>query len=358
MAKRKKATEGKNLIGVDIGSSSIKLCELTETRSGETALVRFETYALPAQTVVDGHIMDTGSVVSGLKHLFRKTKRRDVAMRAGGHSVIIKKLSLPLMTPQELQEQINWEAEQHIPFSLSEVNIDYQVLRRRPEHGQMDLLLVAAKREEMSDIVNLATEAGLKPRIVDLDAFAVQNVFEQSYGAPKETDPPVALIHIGASTTTINVLHQGISAFTRDLNRGGEAITSRLQKELNLSREQAEEHKKHSPDSRSMPKDAPAVIDSVTDEIAGEVQRSLDFFLATSGQQNISTIYLSGGSALSPSLRNSIAKRSETSVAVLDPLKGITTDASKFDIASLSEQASQLCVALGLALRKEKERPL
>ena len=126
--------------------------------------MRFGYHPLPAQTIVDGHIMNAGAIVDGLDRLFHKVKRRDVALRVSGHSVIIKKITMPLMTAAELAEQINWEAEQHIPFELADVQIDYQVVTRREDQGQMDVLLVAAKKEEIGDLTNLALEAKLRPQ--------------------------------------------------------------------------------------------------------------------------------------------------------------------------------------------------
>ena len=158
-------SEGKNQVGVDIGSSSIKVAEIREKRGGARALVGFGFHPLPTETIVDGHIMNSGAIVEGLQKLFHKAKRRDVALRVSGHSVIIKKITMPQMTMAELEEQISWEAEQHIPFDLAEVQIDWSVLIQRPEQGQMDVLLVAAKKEEISDLTNLAVEAKLRPRI-------------------------------------------------------------------------------------------------------------------------------------------------------------------------------------------------
>jgi type IV pilus assembly protein PilM len=159
-------SEGKNLVGVDIGSSSIKLCEIKEGRGGKRTLTRFGYHPLPSQTIVDGHVINSGAVVEGLDKLFHKQKNRDVALRVSGHSVIIKKITMPLMTPAELREQINWEAEQHIPFDLAEVEMDWQILQQRQEQRQMDVLLVAAKKEEVNDLTNLAVEARSEERRV------------------------------------------------------------------------------------------------------------------------------------------------------------------------------------------------
>ncbi len=348
------ASEGRNLVGVDIGSSSIKVCEVKEGRKGVRSLVRFGYHPLPPETIVDGHIINSNAVVEGLEKLFHKVKRRNVAMRASGHSVIIKKITMPLMTHAELSEQITWEAEQHIPFDLAEVHIDYQVLHERGDQGQMDVLLVAAKREEISDLTNLAVEARLKPMVVDLDAFTVQNVYEQGYGIPD--GQTIVLIHVGASLTTVNILADGTTAFTRDIANGGNAITEEIQRQLSIGREEAEAYKCGGDGRGIVPREVPEIIGQVVDQLAGEVQRSLDFFLATSGEGGLSNIYVSGGTAQLRGLLSAIQERSRVPVEALDPLRVAPPDPKTVDPASLTGRASQAVVAMGLALRKERER--
>jgi type IV pilus assembly protein PilM len=346
------ASEGKNLVGVDIGSSSIKVAELVEKR-GVLSLVRFGFHPLPPQTIVDGHIMNSGAIVEGLEKLFHKQKRRNVAMRANGHSVIIKKITMPQMTMSELDEQINWEAEQHIPFDLAEVQIDYQVLQSRAEQGQMDVLLVAAKREEITDLTNLAMEARLRPMVVDLDAFTVQNVFEAGY-ADVMAGQTVVLIHVGASLTTINIIANGIPAFTRDIPSGGNRISEEIQRALGISQEEAEAYKIG--DGQGMvPQEVPQIIQQSVDGLAGEIQRSLDFYLATSGDRSVAQIFLSGGTANVQSLAAAIQQRSRVGVELLDPLRVAPSD-PKMDQSQLAGRASQAVVAIGLALRKEREQ--
>jgi len=348
------ASEGKNLVGVDIGSTSIKVVEIKEGRRGARKLLRFGFHPLPAETIVDGHIINSGAVVEGLEKLFHKSKRRNVALRASGHSVIIKKIAMPLMTDAELGEQIGWEAEQHIPFDLAEVHIDYQVLHRREDEGQMDVLLVAAKKEEISDLTNLAIEARLTPKVVDLDAFTVQNVFESGYGmaTPEET---VVLIHVGASLTTVNIIADSTTAFTRDIANGGNAITEDIQRQLGISREEAEAYKCGGDGRGIVPREVPEIINQVVEQLAGEIQRSLDFYLATSGERDLSRIYVSGGTANVRALLDAIHDRARVPVEALDPLRVAQPDA-KVDPLSLQGRTSQAVVAMGLALRKEKER--
>jgi type IV pilus assembly protein PilM len=349
--------EGKNLVGVDIGTSSIKVCQLKEARKGY-ALIRFGYTPLPAQTIVDGHVMNSQAVVEGLHRVFAEAriKQKDVALSISGQAVIIRKITVPLMTAAELDEQIQWEAEQHIPFDIKDVHVDYEVLRRRPEAGQMDLLLVAAKRDEINDYTQIARTARLKPLVIDIDAFTVQNLFEYTRGIPP--DQTFAVINVGASLASINIISRGYSAFTRDIANGGNYITEQIQKQLGVTFEQAEEFKIAAVvgGSASVPAQVPQVVDVVCDSIAGEIQRSLDFFLATSGEPEMHRIFLTGGSSNIPSLSVAIGRRSRVNVEVIQPMENIAVDAKEVNTQALQARAAQLCVALGLAMRKDKEK--
>jgi type IV pilus assembly protein PilM len=347
--------EGNNLVGVDIGSSSIKVCQLKDGRKG-LELIRLGYAPLPPQTIVDGHVMNSGAVIETLSRLFqdKKIKSRDVAMSVSGQSVIIRKITVPMMTAAELAEQIQWEAEQHIPFDIKDVQIDYEVLRKRPEAGQMDLLLVAAKRDEIQDYAQLARDAKLRPQVVDIDAFTIQNVFEFSRGLPP--DHTVALINVGASLSTLNIVARGVSTFTRDITNGGNFISDEIRKRLNISFEQAEGLKCGRPEMGSPPPQLPQIVEGVVDSIAGEIQRSLDFFMATSGEAEIARIFLTGGTAKLPLLAQAIERRSRAPVEVFSPLEKIGVDATAVDPAALAALGPQLAVALGLSMRKDKEK--
>lgn len=349
------ASEGKNLVGVDIGSNSIKVVEIDENRKGERRITRFGHHVLPPQTVVDGHIMSPGAIVEGLDKLFHKSKKRDVAIRASGHSVIIKKITVPFMTAAELAEQINWEAEQHIPFDLADVRIDYQVLAQRQQQGQMDVLLVAAKKEEIQEVVDLAQEAKLRVKVVDLDAFAVQNAFETGYGLAA-TGQTVVLLHVGASLTTLNILANGTTAFTRDVANAGNAITEEIQRRLNITQEEAEAYKCGG-GRGIVPQEVPQIISQAVETLAGEIQRSLDFYLATSGEADIHKVIVSGGSANLHALLDSIGKRARVLCEPFDLTRLAPIDPKLVDANEFQARAAQAVVAGGLALRKDKERP-
>jgi len=357
--------DGNNLVGVDIGSSSIKVCQIKETRKGRS-LHKLAYAQLPPQTIVDGHIMNAGVVTETLSRLFadNQIKQKNVAISVSGQSVIIRKITVPMMTPAELDEQIQWEAEQHIPFDIKDVQIDYEVLKRQPERGQMDLLLVAAKRDEINDYAQFVREARLKPLVVDIDAFTVQNLFETARGFPP--DQTLALINLGASLSSLNIITGGVSAFTRDIASGGNVITEEIQRQTGVSFEQAESYKcgeggGDAGDGSAfrggmVPQQVHEVIESVCDTIAAEIQRSLDFFMATSGESEIHRIFVTGGTANLTTLRNAIQRRAKTPVEFFNPVENLSIDGRAVPEPLLRERAAQLAVAVGLSLRKEKEK--
>jgi type IV pilus assembly protein PilM len=347
--------EGKNLVGVDIGASSIKVVQLKEQRKRLT-VARYGYAPLPPQTIVDGHVMNAGVITEALLKIFsdQKISQRDVAIGIYGQSVIVRKITVPMMTPAELDEQISWEAEQHIPFDIKVMSIDYEVLKRRPEAGQMDLLLVAAKKDEINDYASILREAKLRPIIVDINAFTIQNIFEQQYGLPE--DGTVALLNVGAAVSSLNVVSKGVSAFTREITNAGQAITEEIRKQCNVSYEQAEAYKCGGGPTEIIPQEVHQIITQACDTLAGEIQRSLDFYLATSGESEIGQIYVSGGSAYLAPLAKSIEKRARVPVKLLDPLVNLQLDPKAVNEPELRARAAQLVVALGLSLRCDREK--
>lgn len=345
--------EGKTLVGVDIGASSIKVVQLKESKK-RLSVVKWGYAPLPPQAIVDGNIMNSGAVTDALAQIFRDSKitQKEVAIGVAGQSVIIRKITVPMMTDEELAQQINWEAEQHIPFDIKVMSIDYAILKKRPEQGQMDLLLVAAKKEEINEFANLLRTSKLKPVVVDINAFTVQNVFERAYGLTD--DQSFAILNVGASISSLNVISKGVSAFTREITNAGNSITEEIQRQMGVPFEQAEEFKLAFAAGQDVPPPVRTAINNACETLAGEVQRSLDFYLATSGESEIARISLCGGSASLPPLAASIEKRARVPVTVFDPLtnmgvEGVTNE------PGLRSRAAQLAVAIGLALRSEKE---
>jgi type IV pilus assembly protein PilM len=234
--------KGKLAVGLDIGSSSVKVILLKEhRRRGHLgyALQSFGMKPLPPEAIVDGALMNSTAIVQAIQELMAelRVKQREVAIGVSGHSVIIKKIAMPRMSQEELEESIQWEAEQYIPFDVKDVNIDTQILAQEANDatGQMDVLLVAAKKDMINDYTTVVSEAGLSPVVVDVDAFAVQNMFDVNYEAP--TSDTVVLINAGASVININIVSRGVTTFTRDVTIGGNQFTEEIQKQLNVSYE-------------------------------------------------------------------------------------------------------------------------
>jgi type IV pilus assembly protein PilM len=350
--------KSKLALGLDIGSSSVKLVQLREKKGGY-ALQAFAMAKLPPETIVDGALMNSAAVVQAIQDLVagQKLKVKDVAIGVRGHSVIIKKISLPRMSQEELDESIQWEAEQYIPFDVKDVNIDTQILTPEADAaGQMDVLLVAAKKDMINDYTSVCAEAGLQATVVDVDAFAVQNAYEASYdAAPGET---VVLINVGASVTNVNILANGTTTFTRDVTMGGNSFTEEIQKQLNISYDEAEALKVggQGESDAVVPQEVERVIQGVAEQLAGEIQRSLDFYAATAADNRIARVYLAGGTARIPALFKVIEQRAAVPVEIMNPFKAIEIDNRKFDPLLLTQAAAAATVAVGLALRRAGDK--
>jgi type IV pilus assembly protein PilM len=343
----------KPALGLDIGSATVKLVQLKEKRGGYM-LQAFGSAPLPPEAIVDGALMNSAAIVQAIQDLVaeQKVKAREVAIGVRGHSVIIKKISLPRMSQEELDESIQWEAEQYIPFDVKDVNIDTQILTPEGDAaGQMDVLLVAAKKDMINDYTSVCAEAGLQATVVDVDAFAVQNAYEANY----EVDPSqtVVLINVGAAVSNINIIARGITTFTRDISLGGNAFTEEIQKQLNISYDEAEALKVggQGESDAVVPQEVERVIQGVADQMGGEIQRSLDFYSSTAADSRIARVYLSGGTARIPALFKVIEARAGVPVEILNPFKNVEIDNKRFDPAAILAAAPSAAVGVGLALR-------
>ena len=341
---------GRGTIGLDIGSGYLKLVQLKDTKGGYE-LELFDMLPLPPELIVDGSIIDSLRLVDSLKELARKArvKTKDVTISiAGLASVIVKRVSLPDMSEDELSESIKFEAEQYIPFDIDDVNLDFQILGPKEEPGQMDLILVAVKKDIINEYLSVVKEAGFNCQIVDVNSFALENIYEINYEIEPEKN--VALVNIGASTMNMNILKGGISVFTRDSAVGSNLHTEVLQREFNLTYEVAERLKRGEPVENISPQDAFSVMELASEEIIGEVNRSLEYF-----HEDIHEIVLSGGCALIKDFPNLLAEKIRVETKLLQPFKNIKI-AKQFDLSFIEEMAPMAAVAAGLALRRPGDR--
>jgi type IV pilus assembly protein PilM len=348
----------KTLMGLDIGSSAVKAIELKPTGKGYR-VTAIGVEPIPPDSIVDGAIIDGGAVSDAVRRLFANAqfRARDVAASLSGNSVIVKKITLPAMTEQELAESIYWEAEQYIPFDIQDVHLDYEVLTPPgggAAQGTIDVLLVAAKKDKIGDYTSVITQAGRTPVVVDVDAFALQNAYEVNYGF--EPGVTVALLNAGASATNINILHGPQSVFTRDISMGGNAFTEAVQRELGLPYELAEQLKKGQDVEGASYEDARPVLKAMTDNILLEVEKTFDFFKATASSDRIDQIVLSGGASRVDGFAEALAARFGTDVISFDPFRQVSLDSAKLGAISPEELAPVAAVALGLALRKVGDR--
>ena len=350
-------SRNKPLVAIDIGSHSIKLVQLK--KAGKSYhLQNFGVMPLRPESIVDGTVMDAGTVVEGIRNLIRmeKTKVKDVVTAISGQSVIVKKIRMPEMTEKELAESIMWEAEQHIPFEISEVNIDFQIMPPStdtaiPHDNQMDVLLIAARKSKMEDYISLLNEAGLNPVIVDSDVFALENGYELNND--DEESRIVALVDIGASAMNINILKDGVTLFQRDIAMGGNHYTAAFQQEFDISYEEAEALKMGVgfTDECGAEQVLPLLV-SVSEELREELQRSLEFFRSTIIDEPIEKMVISGGCACIKGLDQLLSRRLGLPVAVADPFRNIHYSGKAFDPEYLQEMAPVAAVGVGLAMRR------
>jgi type IV pilus assembly protein PilM len=347
----------KSVVGLDIGSSAVKAVELKAT-GNSYRVAAFGSQPVPPDSIVDGAIIDAGAVADAIRRLFegnKAFKAKDVCASLSGNAVIVKKITLPVMTQAELDESIYWEAEQYIPFDVQDVNLDYQILDpgTGPEsRGSMEVLLVAAKKDKIGDYTGVIAQAGRTAVVVDVDAFALQNAYETNYGL--DPGQVVVLLNAGASAINVNIIHGDQSVFTRDVSIGGNAYTEALQKDLDLPYEAAEQLKKGIPVDGATFEEAKHVLRAITDNVLLEVQKTFDFFKATASSDHIDKIVVSGGASRVEGFYEMLAERFGTPVEEFDPFKTITWD-QKIE-ADVAEAASTGAVAVGLALRRVGDR--
>jgi type IV pilus assembly protein PilM len=348
----------KAVVGLDIGSSSVKAVELKPAGQGYR-VAAFATAPVPPDSIVDGAIIDGAAVADAIRRVFdhkKAFKTKDVAASLSGNAVIVKKINLPVMTEAELAESVYWEAEQYIPFDIQDVNLDYQILDpgTGPDgKGTMDVLLVAAKKEKIADYTGVIAQAGRVPVVVDVDVFALQNAYEVNYGV--EPGAVVVLLNAGASAININILSGDQSLFTRDISIGGNAYTEALQKELGLPFDTAEQLKRGEGMNGHTFAEVQPVLHAMTDNVLLEIQKTFDFFKATAASNRIDRIVLSGGASQVDGFEAALQDRFGTPVEMFDPFRQIAFDAHKLH-ADAAEVTPLAAIAVGLALRKAGDR--
>jgi type IV pilus assembly protein PilM len=334
---------------LDIGSSAVKLIELQKKRGGYH-MSAFSSVALPEDTVVDGEIINHTAVVDAVKAAIKegRPKGKLVCISVAGASVIIKHILMPPAKPQELDDQVYWEAEQYIPFEMSEISLDYEIVNPDAGDGKMDVLLVAAKKDSIEKRDSVVRDCGLATEFVDVDAIALANVFWSNYDLASGAG--AILIDIGSNHTKINVVDVKTTLFTRDVAVGGKNLSQEIQNKLNISAQEAETIKIDACVSGQIPDEIAPIINMISESITLEVRRSIDFYSAANQGVQISGIYLAGGSCRIPGLQKMLEEMTGLPTDFLNPFAKITYD-KKFNEQFIGAIAPLAVVPLGLALR-------
>jgi type IV pilus assembly protein PilM len=340
------------LIGLDIGTNSVKLVQLAQKKGGY-ALKKFHMAPLAPEAIVDGAVMDSGSIIEVVREMIasNKVKGKRAAISISGYSVIIKKISINYMSEDELAESIEWEAAQYIPFDIEDVNIDFQILDENTENPeQMNVLLVAAKKDIINDYETLMLESGLEAAVIDVDSFALETMYENNY--ENIQNEVVALINIGSSMMNFNIMKDGMSALTRDVSMGGKQTTEEIQKQFGLQYEEAEELKVGPEENWANYNDLNLLVKTASDNFASEIQRSLDFFYANYPEDRVDRIVLCGGVAKTKGLAELIEERLSIPTILVNPFNAVQVPPKEFDPEYLESIAPIAAVGVGLAMRR------
>ncbi len=342
----------KPIVGLDIGSSAIKLVEAEKKRSG-WVVHNFTSVMLPEDSIIDGEIVNHAAVVEAIKNLVRESSinTKQVCTSVAGSSVIIKHITIPKTGPKELEDQVYWEAEQYIPFDMQEISLDFDVVQEDMGDGKMDILLVAAKKDFIEKRLATVRECGLQPNVLDVDVLALANVFWENY--EMTPDNAVILVDVGASLTKINIVSHNTTLFTRDVAVGGKNLTQEVQNKLGISFQEAEVLKVDACSTGQIPEEVLPLVTAISENIALEIRRSLDFYAASPVQLPVTGVFLCGGASRIPGLVNMLAEILGLPIEYLNPFNKVACSGRQFNEEFLTAISSSAAVPVGLALRNE-----
>lgn len=341
---------GKTTVGLDIGSHSVKVVELT--RSGKAMkLSRYAVVELAPGTIVDGEVVNRDHLVSAVGDAVTKAgiKPRGVNSAVSGRSVIVRRIPMEKMTEAQARQAIHWEAEQHIPFRVDEVSIDFKIINEEAGPGQMEVLLVAAKKEVIHLHRGLIQGAGLRTASVDLEQFALLRAYQHAYN-PSE-DECVTILNIGADNTNLVIAKNGIPSFNRDLAIGGTRFVEAVQRFLGFDYETAEGVLRGNLPEGVSADDVKNAVSSVIQELSTSVRRSFISFQASGESTRIDKMYISGGCSLMPELTSILSEQHGLPVERFSPFRNIQVEPGLVTDEEQPALDALLAVATGLALR-------
>ncbi len=337
----------KSTVGLDIGSSSIKVVEIAQDRAGDR-LVNYGISEPLSEAIVDGEIMDRQMVHEAITNLMesRQIRNRNVVTAVSGRAVIVKKILMDRLNEEDAKEAIQWEAEQHVPYDINDVSLDFQIINPNVDQKKMQVLLVAAKKDMIQNHAEIIREAGLSPVIIDVDSFAIQNAVEANYELiPGET---IALLNIGAEITNLNIIRDQVPHFTKDLSVGANSFVEAIQRRHNVSQAEALNALRGRGDGGI---DVASIVQATCEDLSVQIDRAIAFLKSAGDAERVDRILVSGGSARVPGLTQVLSARHQVSVDVVNPIQRLRFDPGLFGGDSPESVAPVLTVAVGLALR-------
>lgn len=339
---------GQNLLGLSIGTSSIKAVELTK-KGNAWAISNFGMIQLPEDAIVDREVVNSVAVVENIKTLISqaKIKTKTVCLSLTGSSIIIKRLQVESASDKELQEAVFWEAEQYIPFDISDCILDFHKIGKTAD-GKYDVLLVAAKRSSLEAYMACVEQAGLQPKVVDIDYFALHNLFEANY--PSAQSGAACIVDIGASSTKIIISSKGVTVFNKDVGMGGKTLTTEIQKQMGVGFEDAEMLKQGA-GNEGAPQQVSELMAIMSENLGDEIKRTIDFYAASASDAPITLVLLSGGGAKIPGLLQVVEQRTGLPTQMINPFQSVGYDEKKINPDFLNEIAPIAAIPVGLALR-------
>lgn len=341
----------KKLLGLDIGSTSIKICELDVGR-GRATLQSFMMVPLPSGTIGGGEIIDINRVGSSIAKMVKdlKSNRKSAAIGLWGTSVFIKRISIPKVDPKLIREQLRFEAEQHIPFDINNVSLSHHTLPFVTSPETIDILLIAAQNEVLKQYVQVAAMGGLSTSVVDVSGFALANLYEFNYG--KDTSSTNIVLNIGSQVTNFIAIETGEVAFCRDIPVGGNSYNAELSKNFGLTYQEAESLKLSASKGQEVPEGVSQTITQVNEQIIDEIRSTIDFLKVTNQGLKVSKVYFTGGGSLTPGLIDGMSKVLELPFETLNPYRKVASG-KKLNTGYMQQIAPFVSIALGLGLRQE-----
>lgn len=341
----------KRVLGLDIGTSQTKIVELSPGKTKK--LLNYGIAKVLPDAIVEGEIIDRQAVFDSILSIIESKgfTTKDVVIGIAGRDVIIKRIIMDRMSEADTRGQIRWEAEQYVPFDIKEVTLDYDVVNPKFGENQQEVVIVAAKNELIENLISLLKELNLNPVVIDTTAFALQNVYEYNY--PPTPNESIGLINVGAGLTVINVIKDGSSLSARDVYYGVNSYINKLQKEIGFNYDDAANAVKGTVPVGVSQDSIQKVFESFVNDLATQIERSLQFLSSVTGEEKISKLYLSGGGSLIPNLVDYLTKRLKVPIEILNPFKNILYDPTIFAPEGVDVLGPILAQAVGLALRGE-----